>query len=291
MTVTDQIKIIGNKIKANQAQHDLDRLTAKISALSSGELREYEYLTGEDLGYRPSVLEQTKFDYSPLGKVFSKESNDKHDKKEGLLKRLKNIEKNQNVNNNDKSKETNDKSELNSVKSKSSKKTSIRDDELERSVYFRDVANMVGIDILGSKDETQTSYLKDDLKDVFLGYPDIFDSDLKSFFENIASQGKENINYKLLSREIRKSSKKTFSFLQKHGNLYDFLNNVLENKSLDNIKLLQVGLLDDLMNGFSVYKKVKGANSATDLYLYLPGNWRKTVYGIFLDTPTDKYHK
>ena len=69
-------------------------------------------------GYRPSVFEQTKFDYSPLGKVFSKGSNDKHDKKEGLFKRLKNIEKNQNVNNNDKNKETNDKSELNSVKSK-----------------------------------------------------------------------------------------------------------------------------------------------------------------------------
>ena len=50
MTVTDQIKtIIYNKIKANQAQYDLDRLTAKISALSSGELRKYEYLTGEDL--------------------------------------------------------------------------------------------------------------------------------------------------------------------------------------------------------------------------------------------------
>ena len=49
MTVTDQIKIIiYNKIKANQAQYDLDRLTAKISALSSGELRKYEYLTGED---------------------------------------------------------------------------------------------------------------------------------------------------------------------------------------------------------------------------------------------------
>ena len=39
----------------NQAQFNLDRLTAKISALSSGELRKYEYLTGEDLGYRPSV--------------------------------------------------------------------------------------------------------------------------------------------------------------------------------------------------------------------------------------------
>ena len=150
---------------------------------------------------------------------------------------------------------------------------------------------MEGIDILGSKDETQTSYLKDDLEGVFLGYPDIFDSDLKSFFENTASQGKDNINYKLLSREIRKSSKKTFSFLQKHGNLYDFLNNVLENKSLDNVKLLQVGLLDDLVNGFTFYKKIKGANSATDLYLYLSGNRWKTVYGIFLDTPTDKYNK
>ena len=72
--------------------------------MSSGELRKYEYLTGEDLGYRPSVLEQTKFDYSPLGKVFNKGLDDKDDQKEGLLKRLKNIEKNQNVNNNDKNK-------------------------------------------------------------------------------------------------------------------------------------------------------------------------------------------
>ena len=41
MTVTHQIKIIDNKIKANQAQYDLDRLAAKISALSSGEIRNY----------------------------------------------------------------------------------------------------------------------------------------------------------------------------------------------------------------------------------------------------------
>ena len=91
MTVTDQIKIIDNKIKANQAQYVLDRLTAKISALSSGELRKYEYLTGEDLGYRPSVLGQTKFDYSPLSKIFDKGLAE-DDKEEGLFKRLKNIE-------------------------------------------------------------------------------------------------------------------------------------------------------------------------------------------------------
>ena len=92
MTVTDQIKIIDNKIKANQAQYDLDRLAAKISALPSGELKKYEYLTGEDLGYRPGVLEQSKFDYSPLGTVSNKGLDDKDDKKEGLFKRLKNIE-------------------------------------------------------------------------------------------------------------------------------------------------------------------------------------------------------
>ena len=43
MTVTDQFEIIGNKIKGNQAQYDLDRLTVKISACSSGDLRKYEF--------------------------------------------------------------------------------------------------------------------------------------------------------------------------------------------------------------------------------------------------------
>ena len=91
MTVTDQIKIIDNKIKANQAQYDLDRLAAKISAYSSGDLRKYEYLTGEDLGYKPSVFEQAKFDYSALGNFVNKGLQE-GDKKEGRLKRLKNIE-------------------------------------------------------------------------------------------------------------------------------------------------------------------------------------------------------
>ena len=58
MTVTDQLKIVDNKIKENQGQYDLDRFAAKISALSFGELRKYEHLTGEDLEYQPSVLEQ-----------------------------------------------------------------------------------------------------------------------------------------------------------------------------------------------------------------------------------------
>ena len=50
----------------------------------------YEYLTGEDLGLKPSVIEQTKFECSPLGKMFNKGLS-KDDQKEGLFKRLENI--------------------------------------------------------------------------------------------------------------------------------------------------------------------------------------------------------
>ena len=68
MTVTDQIKILGDKIKSNEAQYDLGWETDKISVLSSKDLLEkFEYLTGEDLGHRLGGLEKTKFEYSPLG--------------------------------------------------------------------------------------------------------------------------------------------------------------------------------------------------------------------------------
>ena len=91
MTVTDQIKILNRKIKQNEAQYDLDRKAAKISALPSNNLDIYEYLTCEDLGLKPSNVEQAKLEYSPLGKIFNKGLS-KDDKKEGLFKRLKNIE-------------------------------------------------------------------------------------------------------------------------------------------------------------------------------------------------------
>ena len=48
-------------------------------------------MTGEDLGLKPSTVEQAKFEYSPLGKIFNKGLSEE-DKKEGLFKRLKNIE-------------------------------------------------------------------------------------------------------------------------------------------------------------------------------------------------------
>ena len=91
MAVIDQIKILNRKIKQNEVQYDLDREAAKISALPSTNLDKYEYLTGEDLGLKPSTVEKAKFEYSPLGKIFNKGLSEE-DKKEGLLKKLKNIE-------------------------------------------------------------------------------------------------------------------------------------------------------------------------------------------------------
>ena len=71
MTVTDQIKILSRKIKQNESQYDLDREAAKISALPSSNIDKYEVLTGEYLGLKPSTVEQAKFEYSPLGKIFN----------------------------------------------------------------------------------------------------------------------------------------------------------------------------------------------------------------------------
>ena len=55
----------------------------------------YEYLTKKDLGYKPDAVEKVKFEYSPIGKVFT-DGLAKKDKSKniGLFKRLKNIEDN-----------------------------------------------------------------------------------------------------------------------------------------------------------------------------------------------------
>ena len=83
MTVTDQIKILNRKIKQNESQYDSDRKAAEISA---NNLDKYEYLTGEDLGLKPSTIEKAKFEYSLLGKIFNKGLSE-DDKKEGVLKK------------------------------------------------------------------------------------------------------------------------------------------------------------------------------------------------------------
>ena len=87
MTLADKIKVLDDKIKANEAEYNLDREAAKISALSSGKLDKYEYFTGEDLGYKPGVVEPAKFEYSQLSQVF-KNGLEKDDTNDRLLKRF-----------------------------------------------------------------------------------------------------------------------------------------------------------------------------------------------------------
>ena len=67
MTINDQIR-------DEKIQYDINREAAKISALSSGKIRKYEYLTGEDIlpSDQQQIIEQAKFTYSPLGKAFEK---------------------------------------------------------------------------------------------------------------------------------------------------------------------------------------------------------------------------
>ena len=56
MTITDQIKILNRNIMQNEAQYDLDRKAAIVSALCSNNLDKYEYLTSENLGLKLSML-------------------------------------------------------------------------------------------------------------------------------------------------------------------------------------------------------------------------------------------
>ena len=68
MTINDQIR-------DEKLQYDINREAAKISALSSGKIHKYEYLTGEDIlpSNQQQIIEQARFTYSPLGKAFEKQ--------------------------------------------------------------------------------------------------------------------------------------------------------------------------------------------------------------------------
>ena len=75
---------IDDKIRDEKLKYDIKREAAKISALSSGKIDKYDYLTGEEIipPHQRKVIEHVKFAYSPLGKGFEKQ------------KQLKNKEKN-----------------------------------------------------------------------------------------------------------------------------------------------------------------------------------------------------
>ena len=84
MTIEDQIK-------DEKLQYDNNSEAAKLSALSSGKIDRYEYLTGEEIlpSNQQQIIEQAKFTYSPLGKAFQKQTKTIEDQGEKQFKIIK----------------------------------------------------------------------------------------------------------------------------------------------------------------------------------------------------------
>ena len=123
-------------------------------------------MTREDLNLKPSTVEQAKFEYSPLGKIFNKGLDTDDAKKEGLFKWLTNIEKSQSSNNNN----------LSSPRSESSEKILVSDDKdedenakIERDLYQGSIKGMKGLKLpveIESKDEKSQMYLENNLNKI-----------------------------------------------------------------------------------------------------------------------------
>ena len=164
MTITDQIKILNIKIMQNEAQYDLDRKAAEISALPSNNLGKYVYLTGEDLGLKPSTIEQARFEYFPLGKIFNKGLSE-DDRKEGLFKRLKNLE--------------------GKIKSKNKKESEpIKNEEWSKIVKDEST--------VADKKSKVIVLLKDTLDFIFTNFDQIFNSTGKNFIKRLAKDEKKD---------------------------------------------------------------------------------------------------
>ena len=81
---------INDKMRDEKLLYDINREAAKISALSSGKIHKYEYLTGEDIlpSNQQQIIEQAKFTYSPLGKAFEKQIKTIEDQEEKQIDAL-----------------------------------------------------------------------------------------------------------------------------------------------------------------------------------------------------------
>ena len=84
---------INDKIRDEKLQYDINREAAKISALSSGKIHKYEYLTGEDIlpSNQQQIIEKAEFNYSPLGKAFEKQIKTIEDKGQKQINALKDL--------------------------------------------------------------------------------------------------------------------------------------------------------------------------------------------------------
>ena len=90
MNIYNKIMTINDQIKDEKLQYDINREAAKISALSSGKMKKYEYLTGVEIlpSNQKQIIEQAKFAYPPLGKAFEKQTKAIEDQREKQVKAI-----------------------------------------------------------------------------------------------------------------------------------------------------------------------------------------------------------
>ena len=219
MTRKEQVKILDDKIKANKRQYDLDRINVEVSAYSSGDLPKYEYLTKKDLGYKPDAFEQAKFEYSPLGKLFTDGLN-KEDKsnKIGLLKRLKNIE--------DNFADANDNNKLVNILDKYDEYKTIQN--FEKELIDKNILHIDGVkkfdNIVNKWKQTK------DKEIVYINGKnkvDTRDFDIYDIFKEYLN---ENIKYKEIE-SIEKNIKESFKKYQERPALTDKNKNIISNSN------------------------------------------------------------
>ena len=175
--------------------------------MSSGELEKYEYLTGEDLGNKPDVIQKAKFEYSPLGKVFKK-GLDESDKKERFLKGLINI------------------------KGKNEDQLDAIRDQGEKQLDAIKYQGEKQLDAIGKQNENKLKtiekdkivYLEYKINELFEIYPKSFNKQSKSLSgKNAVTENK--INYKNLFYKtlLVDGTFQEIIFLKKYGTLYSLL--------------------------------------------------------------------
>ena len=244
MKIIDQLKILDNKIKPNKAQYDLDRELTNICALSSGELEKYEYLTGEDLGYKPNVIQKAKFEYSPLGKVFNK-GLDESNQKEELLKRLKNFE-GKNKDQLDEIKyqgqkqlDVIEKQGKNNLKSINKQEKQLKKNKNQKEKLIEKIER--------EEKSEKIALLRDNLNNILM----VYDMDISIKGKNILrklADDEKNINYKNLFFKSGNLAIDNYDFFKRFGTLYDLLIDLLNGKiSLRKAKIEQNEMINKII--------------------------------------------
>ena len=206
MTIEDQIK-------NEKLQYDINREAAKISALSSGNIDMYEYLTGEEIlaSNQQQIIEQAKFSYSPLGKAFEKQTETIEDQGEKQIKAIQdNKEQSVNINNDDAYKNKLLLSKEREIFKDVYNKRLDKIEELNKKIDYNDLK----YNVISSGEEFNFDKLKD---------PIVFLNDIKKNKTSLEEAKNIQQEYKKYLNKIRKGNKnanrkKTLTNINTHFN-------------------------------------------------------------------------